>query len=49
MSSNTQQFVLHVLAAPVPESSTTVSFGLLLALGVGALVVAKRKKTASSL
>lgn len=36
-----------VVAAPaVPEASTTVSFGLLLALGLGGLVIAaKRKKT----
>ena len=35
-------------AAPVPEASTTVSFGLLLALGLGGLVVAaKRKKVPS--
>lgn len=33
---------------PVPEASTTVSLGLLLALG-GAVVVAKRKKVASGL
>ena len=33
--------------APVPEASTPVSFGLLLALGLGGLVVAaKRKKSA---
>ena len=37
------------LAAPpaVPEASTTVSFGLLLALGLGGLVNAKRKKRAA--
>jgi len=36
--------------APVPEASTTASFGLLLALGMGGLVIAaKRKKAASSL
>ena len=36
--------------AAVPEASTTVSLGLLLALGLGGMVVvAKRKKTASSL
>jgi len=34
-------------ASPVPEASTTVSLGLLLALGLGGLVVAgKRKKVA---
>jgi hypothetical protein len=32
--------------AAVPEASTTVSFGLLLALGLGVLVVARKKKTA---
>ena len=38
------------LAAPVPEASTTASFGLLLALGLGGMVVAaKRRKTASAL
>ena len=36
--------------APVPEASTTVSFGLLLALGMGGLgVAARRKKAAKSL
>ena len=34
-------------AAPVPEASTTVSFGLLLALGMGGLVLAARRKAAS--
>ena len=51
-----QQFTYSVtnggsltLAAPpaVPEASTTVSFGLLLALGLGGLVNAKRKKRAA--
>jgi len=37
-------------SAPVPEASTTASFGLLLALGLGGLAIAaKRKKAASSL
>jgi len=31
-------------SAPVPEASTTVSFGLLLALGLGGLVIAARRK-----
>jgi hypothetical protein len=31
-------------SAPVPESSTTVSLGLLLALGMGGMVVAARKR-----
>ena len=36
--------------SPVPEASTTASFGLLLMLGLGGLLVAaKRKKTASAL
>lgn len=36
-------------AAPVPESSTTVSFGLLLALGLGGLArAAKRRRAAPS-
>ena len=35
------------ITAPVPEASTTASFGLLLALGLGGLAVAaKRKKVA---
>ena len=34
--------------AAVPEASTTVSFGLLLALGVGGVVIATRKKKASA-
>ena len=32
--------------APVPEASTTVSFGLLLALGLGGLVIAAKRKKA---
>ena len=35
---------LTVGAAPVPEASTTVSFGLLLALGLGGTVVAAKKR-----
>ena len=35
--------------APVPEASTTVSFGLLLALGMGGTVVAAKRKKAASL
>ena len=34
---------IGVNAAPVPEASTTVSLGLLLALGLGALVVTRRR------
>lgn len=33
------------LSAPVPEASTTVSLGVLLALGLGGLVVSARRKT----
>lgn len=36
------------LSAPVPEASTTASLGLLLALGLGGLVVAARRKKATS-
>jgi len=35
---------LNLSSAPVPEASTTVSFGLLLALGLGGLVIAARRK-----
>lgn len=38
---------LSVNNAPVPETSTTVSLGLLLALGVGSLAVTARKKKAA--
>ncbi len=34
--------------AAVPEASTTVSFGLLLALGLGGVVIAKKKKAAAA-
>ena len=40
--------VRFVPTAPVPEASTTASFGLLLALGLGGLVAAKRKKRAQA-
>jgi len=40
--------VTQVGAPAVPEASTTVSFGLLLALGMGGLVVAARRKKAPS-
>ena len=36
----------YTTAAPVPEASTTVSLGLLLALGMGGLVIAKKRKKA---
>ncbi len=35
------------LSAPVPEASTTVSFGLLLALGLGSVVLARKKRAAA--
>ena len=35
-------------SAPVPEASMTVSFGLLLALGIGGLVIAAKRKKASA-
>ncbi len=44
--SNTQQFTLIVTPA-VPEASTTASFGLLLALGMGGLVVAAKRRKAA--
>lgn len=34
-------------SAPVPEASTTASFGLLLVLGLGGIVVARRRKQAN--
>ena len=34
--------------AAVPEASTTVSFGLLLALGLGGVVIAAKKKKAAA-
>jgi len=37
---------LVATGAPVPEASTTVSFGLLLALGLGGLVIAAKRKKA---
>ena len=41
------QTAVFSINAPVPEASTTVSFGALLALGMGSLLVAaKRKKVA---
>lgn len=36
-------FLLTPIAAAVPEASTTVSFSLLLVLGLGGLVIAKKK------
>ena len=44
---STSTFTTSFTTAPVPEASTTVSLGLLLALGMGGMVVAaKRKKRA---
>lgn len=37
---------IHETPAAVPEASTTVSFGLLLALGLGGVVIAARRKKA---
>lgn len=34
-------------SAPVPEASTTVSFGLLLALGLGGVIAARKKRLAA--
>ena len=39
---------LFSVSAAVPEASTTVSFGLLLALGVGGAVIATRKKASNA-
>ena len=35
---------LTLVTAPVPEASTTISLGLLLALGVGGLAVTRRRR-----
>lgn len=41
--------VVKTNAAPaVPEASTTASYGLLLALGIGGLAIARRRKAAAS-
>lgn len=37
----------QINAAPVPEASTVASFGLMLALGLGGLIVARRRQTAT--
>ena len=39
---------ISVTPAPVPEASTTVSFGVLLALGLGGVVLARKRKAAST-
>lgn len=38
--------VVKTISSPVPEASTTASFGLLLALGLGGLIVTARRKKA---
>lgn len=44
----TEDFAVIVNPSPVPEASTTVSFGLLLALGLGGVVVVARRRKASA-
>lgn len=39
--------IVGTSAAPVPEASTTISFGLLLALGLGGFAVARKKAVAA--
>lgn len=46
-SNVTLDLITAAAPAAVPEASTTVSFGLLLALGVGGAVVAARRKKAA--
>ena len=41
--------ITQVGKSPVPEASTTVSFGVLLALGLGGLIVSAKRRKASSL
>ena len=47
---NTGSYTVNVSAAPpaVPEASTTLSLGLLLALGLGGLIVTARKRHATA-
>lgn len=45
---NVTDVIIGADVAPVPEASTTVSLGLLLALGLGALVVTRRRATHSA-
>ena len=43
-------YMVHVFdnaPPPVPEASTTVSFGLLLALGIGSVAIARRRKASA--
>jgi len=42
-----QGTTVNIVPAAVPEASTTISFGLLLALGLGGVVLARRKRTAA--
>jgi hypothetical protein len=42
----TEDFSVTVNPSPVPEASSVISFGLLLALGAGGVIVAARKKKA---
>ena len=43
---NYPALTLSVIPAAVPEASTTISFGLLLALGLGGFAVSRRRRTA---
>ncbi len=43
-ASVSQDFSVTVDPSPVPEASTTVSFGLLLLLGLGGVVIAKKRR-----
>lgn len=45
--SNVTDVTIAALPAAVPEASTTVSLGLLMALGLGALVVTRRRAAAA--
>jgi len=40
--------IVSATPAAVPEASTTISFGLLLALGLGAVAVRKKKAAAAA-
>ncbi len=42
-----QGTTVDIVPAAVPEASTTISFGLLLALGLGGVVLARHKRTAA--
>ena len=45
----TEDFSVTVLPAAVPEASPTVSLGVLLALGLGGLIVSAKRRKASAL